>query len=220
MTQLYNLTVSYEDFLPYVTQFIPTVSEFVAVAAIRDACIEFCEKSLFWQYNVPEIPAVANQANYVVQTPIDTKMVVMISAYFNTNLLIPKGPDELARIYRMGDWQQIEGTPQYITRIIKPEVRLVPTPYDSEAGTLYLRVALAPTRDSSTIDSEIFEQWAETIAWGARARIYGQTKQDYGDKNASIEAMKMFKYEINRARMQVAKGLTRSSPQVEFQRFV
>jgi hypothetical protein len=220
MTQLYNLTVPYEDFLPYVTQYIPDVSEFVAVAAIRSACIEFCEKTLFWQYNVPGIPSVANQASYVVQTPSDTKMVVMISAYFNTNLLIPKGPDELARIYRMGDWQQVTGTPQYITRIIKPEVRLVPTPYDAQTGTLYLRVALAPTRDSTEIDSEIYEQWAEAIAWGARARIYSNTRQDYTDKNAAVEATKMFKYEINRARMQVTKGLTRSSPQVEFQRFV
>ena len=220
MTQAYGFTVSYDEFLPYVLQYVPDASEFIAKDVVKQACIEFCEKSLVWQYNVPAMDVINGQNNYVVQTPTDTKMVVPVQAFFNTNLLIPKGPDELAEIYRMGDWQQIQGAPQYITRIIKPEVVLVPTPYVTQPAILNLRIAIAPTRDSEEIDSEIFEQWAESIAWGARARLLAQPRQDYTDRTGSIEALKMFKYEINRARMQVTKGLTRGSPRIEFQRWV
>jgi len=220
MTQAYGYSVSYDEFLPYVLQYVPDASDFIALNAIKSAAIEFCEKTLIWQYNVPAMGIINGQNNYVVATPSDTKMVVPVQAYFNTNLLIPKGPDELAEIYRMGDYQQIQGAPQYITRITKPEVVLVPTPYVTQPAILYLKVALAPTRDSEEISSEMFEQYAEAIAWGARARLYAQPRQDYTDRAASIEALKMFRYEINRIRMQVTKGLTRGSPRVEFQRWV
>ena len=220
MTQAYGYTVPYEDFLPYVNQYVPDAGEFVAVDAIKQAAIEFCEKTFVWQYTIPAMDIVAEQSNYVLGTPADTKSVGPIQVYYDTNLLIPKGPDELADIYRMGDWQQVIGHPQYVTRIVKPEVILVPQPNEDSPATLHIKTALAPTRDSTEIDSEIFEQYAEAIAWGARARLLAQPRQDYSDKAGSIEALKMFRYEINRVRMQVTKGLTRGSPRVEFQRWV
>lgn len=220
MTQAYGNTVSYDEFLPYVLQYVPGASEMVASEAIKNACIEFCEKTFFWQYTIPAMDIVKDQANYTMQTPQGTKAVGPIQVYYDTSLLIPKGPDELASIYRMGDWQTIKGRPQYVTRVIKPEVQLVPIPYEDDPATLFIKTALAPTRDSTEIDSEIYEQWAESIAWGARARLLAQTRQDYSDKNGALDAAKMFKYEINRARMQVTKGLTRGSPKVEFQRWV
>jgi hypothetical protein len=220
MTQAYGYTVPYEEFLPRVLQYVPDASEFIAVDAIKQACIEFCERTYIWQYTVPAMDIINGQANYVIATPDETKTVGPIQAYFNTNLLIPKSPDELADIYRMGAWDQLEGAPQYVTRIIKPEIVLVPIPYITQPGVLYLRVSLAPTRDSTEIDSEIYEQWAEAIAWGARARLCAQPRQDYTDKNAAIEASKMFNFHINRARIQVNKGLTRSSVRTEFQRWI
>jgi hypothetical protein len=220
MTQAYDFTVPYEDFLPYVNQYVPDAGEFVAVDAIKQACIEFCEKTFVWQYTVPAMDVVAGQNTYVISTPADTKAVGPISVYYDQNLLIPKGPDELADIYRMGDWQQVSGGPQYVTRMIKPEIILVPNPSTSNPKWLHIKTAIAPTRSSSQIDSEIFEQYAEAIAWGARARLLAQPRQDYSDKAGAIEALKMFHYEINRCRMQVTKGLTRGSPRTEFQRWV
>ena len=220
MSQTYGYTVPYEQFLSQVTQYVPDVSEFVAIDAIKNAAIEFCTKSLYWQINLEPMAIVANQPNYVLDTPPDTKVIQIVSAYFDQNLLIPQSPDRLADIYRMGDWQNQSGSPQYITQIIKPEVLLVPYPFVDQGNTLSIRVALAPTRDSQEIDSEIFEQWAETIAMGARARLYAQPKQPYYDKQAAVDATKLFRYDINRARIAVNKGLTRTSSQVEFQRFV
>jgi hypothetical protein len=220
MSQAYGYSVSYDEFLPYVTQYVPDAGEFIIIDAIKQAAIEFCEKTFVWQYTIPAMDIVNGQNTYVMPTPPDTKSVGPVQVYYDKNLLIPKGPDELADIYRMGDWQQLDGHPQYVTRMIKPEIILVPKPNESMPAWLHIKTALAPTRDSTEIDSEIFEQYAEAIAWGARARLLAQPRQDYSDKAGSIEALKMFRYEINRCRMQVTKGLTRNSPKVEFQRFV
>lgn len=219
MSQSYGYSVEYEQFLSQVTQYVPDVSEFVAIDAIRNAAIEFCTKSLFWQTTLASVPVVAGKATYTLQTPADTKVIQIVSAYFNENLLVPQSPDRLADIYRRGDWQTMTGSPQYITQVIKPEITVVPIPVNA-AGNLSVRVALAPTRDSQEIDAEIYEQWAETIAMGARARLYAQPKQPYYDKQAAVDATKLFRYDINRARIAVNKGLTRTSPQVEYQRFV
>lgn len=219
MTQAYGYSVSYEEFLPRVLQYVPDASEFIAVDAIKQACIEFCERTYYWQYQSPSLNVVNGQSQYVIPTPSDTKFVGPVQVYFNTLLLIPKSPDELADIYRMGSWNQLQGSPQYVTRIIKPELTLVPIPYVTQPAVLYVRAALAPTQDSNEVDSEIYEQWAEAIAWGARARLLAQPRQDYTDKAGAIEAAKMFNYHINRARIQMNKGLTRASTRTEFQRW-
>lgn len=220
MTQFYGTTVPYSQFNPYVLQYVPGASDFMAEDAIKQACIEFCEKTYIWQYTIPPIDVVAGTNNYVMPTPAGTKAVGPIQVYYDTNLLIPKSPDELADIYRMGDWQQVSGGPQYVTRVIKPEIILVPNPSTSNPDWLHIKTALAPTRDSDEIDSEIFEQWAEAIAWGARARLLAQPRQDYSDKAGAIEALRMFRSEITRARIQMNKGQTRGSTRTEFQRWV
>jgi hypothetical protein len=220
MTQFFGYTVPFDDFLPEVTQFLPDVPELVAKNAIRNAAIEFCEKTRYWQIDVAPISVVNGQRSYVVPTPADTKMVGAVSAYYDTNLLIPKGPDELARIYRMGDWQQVEGAPQYLTQIIRPEVVLVPTPYEDKADALHLRVAIAPTRASEEISEDVYENFLLVIANGAKAILYNTPGQPYFDRTAAKECTMYFRAGIANARILVDKGLTRTSTRAEFQRFV
>jgi hypothetical protein len=220
MTAVYGFTVGYDKFLPEVMQFMPDVPEHVAINAIRNAAIEFCTRTYYWQYNCPTITVTKGKANYVPQTPAETKVVGIIVAYYNTNLLVPQSPDTLASIYRLGNWQDIQGSPQYITQIQKPEVLLVPYPYEDKANVLNLRVALAPTRDSEEIDVNIYENHLLTIANGAKAILYGTPGQPYFDRVSAKDCQVMFRAGIADAKIAMNKGLTRTSNRAEFQRFV
>jgi hypothetical protein len=221
MSQAYGFTLPYEDFLPEVMQFVPNVADLIAVNAIRNACIEFCEKTRFLQIDIPYIPLVAGQASYPVVTPSGTKFVLPEVTYYNDVLVIPKSSDELASIYRMADWRKVQGNPAYVTRLIMPEIVVTPYPVTVTA-TDYLRcrVSIAPTRDSSEVDSEVYEQFLEIISFGARARLYGTPQQSYYDKTAAEQYARMFKYGITEARAKITKGLSRDSVRAEFQRFV
>lgn len=220
MTALYGVTVPYDEFLPEVMQFCPDVAEHVAINAIRNTCIDFCTKTYYWQIQIPSISVVNGQANYVMPTPADTKVVGIMSAYYDTNLLIPQPADTLASIYRMGNWQEVQGSPQYYTQIIKPEIILVPYPYEDRSAVLDLRVAIAPTRDSTEITSEIYENFLDEIANGARAVLYGTPGQPYFDRVSAKDSERVYRTGVSNARIAVNKGLTRTSNRAEFQRFV
>ena len=220
MTALYGVTVGYEKFLPEVMQFLPDVPEHIATNAIKNTCIDFCEKTRYWQIDIDPIDIIAQQSTYVVPTPADTKQVGIVVAYYQTNLLVPQPPDTLANIYRLGDWRELNGSPQYITQLIKPEVIVVPKPAFNVPGALKLRVAIAPTRASTEVSSEIFENWLMEIADGAKAILYATPGQPYADKNAAKECQMRYRAAIANARISIDKGLTRNSTRAEFQRFV
>jgi hypothetical protein len=214
-----GLTVPIEQFLPEVVQYVPDVPEFVARDAIRNACIEFCEKTRIIQADLSPIPLVNNKAQYTVPVPPEMKFVDIVEAYVNDTLLIPRSSEELARIYRYTDWRSATGQPYYITRNIYPQVQLVPYMDNVNGQQLKLRVALAPTRDAAEVDQGLYEEFLEYIAFGARGRLYGTPRQAYYDKQAAADYTRMFRHGINEVRTRVNKGLTRTSNRVEYQRF-
>jgi hypothetical protein len=221
MSQTYGYTVPYENFLPEVMQYVPDVADLIAVNAIRNSCIEFCERTRYLQIDIPYIPLVVGQASYPVNTPENTKFVLPEVTYFNDVLLIPKSSDELASIYRMADWRKVTANPAYITRLIMPEILIVPYPATVQpTDFIRCRISIAPTRDSTEIDSEIYEQFLEVISFGARARLYGTPKQAYYDRAAADQYYRMFKYGISEARTRITKGLSRDSVRAEYQRWV
>lgn len=212
-------TVAYSKFLPEVMQYVPGVPEFVAENAIKQACIEFCERTRFWQENLDSQLTLKSTADYEIDAPTGVKFVDIVEAWYNDVLLIPKSTEELTRIYRYTDWRTVESDPQYITRINPTEVILVPMPVKT-GGALKIRAALAPTRDSTMVYDQLYEQYLEYIAYGARARLYNSPKQPYFDKSSAAEFEGKFRAAIAEVRARVNKGLSRSAVQVEFARFV
>jgi len=213
-------TVSYDVFLPEVMQYCPDVPELLATNAIKQACIEFCEKTRYWQVDLDPQMVYAGQSSCSIDTPSGTKLVSVIEAWFNGVLLIPKSTEELTRMYRFTDWRALVSSPLYITQIIPSEIMLVPAPLVNNSSGLTMRVALAPTRASTGVDQDIYESYLEYISYGARARLYGTPKQPYFDKPSSIEYERKFLEAISSVRTNINKGLSRSAVQVEFARFV
>ena len=212
-------TVSYEVFLPDVMQYCPDVADFVALNAIKQSCIEFCERTRFLQTDLDPITGIAGVSNYEIGVDNGTKFVDIVEAWYNDVLLIPKSVEEITRIYRRSDWRDLQGGPVYLTREIPTEVILVPAPEETLARALNMRVAVAPTRASTTVDSSIYEEYYEIICFGARARIYDTPKQSYYDRDAAMKFEKKFRVGITDARTRISRGMSRSSNVVEPVRF-
>jgi hypothetical protein len=213
------MSVSYEAFFPEVLPFVRDVPEIVALQAVRNAAIEFCERSQFLQASLDPQPIIAGVTDYELDPDTGYRIVEILEAWNDSQLLIPKSIEELTRIYRSTNWQTISGNPYYFYRESQNVMRLAPTPQTTVANALRVRVAIAPTRASTTIADDVFERWLEHIAVGARARLYDTPNQPYHDPKAAILYTKRFVDACANVRRLVNKGDVRAASQVEFQRW-
>jgi hypothetical protein len=211
----------YDKFLVEVMPYVRDVPEVVAVQAIRNACIKFCEETMYLQVNLDPMPLLAKVSEYDLEPDDGSYRVInIVEAWNGDQFLIPKSIEEITRIYRVTNWQTLEGNPYYYFRPKETVVRLVPTPEATVANNLRIRAAIAPTRDSTSIESEIYERFLEDIAFGARARLYDTPNQPYYDAKAAQLYLTRFNDSMAEVRSMVNRGNVRASNKIEPQRWV
>lgn len=213
-------SVSYEIFLPEVVPYVRDCPEFVAINAIRNASIEFCEKSLYLRQTLDDIVIVPGQAEYDLGlTSIGASVACIVSAHVGYFPLQPRAEETLAELYG-GDWRKMEGPVQFITQDTLDTVRLVQVPQSTYTDALDLVVALRPLRTSTNIDRRIFESWAEVIGFGARARLHDTPGQPYSDETAARKFRVWFESGCSKATSAANRGLGRTSLVVRPPRFI
>lgn len=212
-------TTEFAAFLPEVLPYVHDCPQVVAVNAIRNAAIEFCEKSHYWQVNIEPMNMVAGENTYEVPVPDDTVLIDVKGGWYNGRLVIPKSPEELSRLYRNADWRTVIGGPTYITRITGSEVIVVPNPDRTEEKALALRAIIAPSRAATTITTDVYEQFLEAIAMGAKARLYETPGQPYYDIQLAAMCKRLFMVAIGEAKIKANKGYSRASVAIEFPGF-
>ena len=204
------MSARYEDFLKEVTPYVPHVPEMLAVNAIRNAAIEFTDKSMIWQYEVDPINTVYNQTEYTMPVPPGTGVARIMNAWYNTMPLTPKGENDLAKMF-LADWRSIQGNPFYITQRWPDVAIIVPAPIVALEQGLNIIVALRPTRDSVSVDDFLYYRWAEAIADGAKARLLAVPQQPFTDQKMAEYYRLQCASKIGLARAEANRGLTRAT---------
>lgn len=213
------MTTTFASFLVEVIPYVPNVMDYVAVNAVRNSAIEFCEKTRIWQFDSFKDGLSATSADYTPDVPPNTRLVDIIQVWVDGRLMIPKTSDELTRLYRGQDWRNVGGVPGYMTRRDHQTITLVPYPTVASVGNLTMRVSVAPMRSAADIDTDLYENYLEAICMGARARLYETPDQPYSSQPMAAECWKRFRKHIGDTKIKLNKGLTRGPMRVEFQRF-
>jgi hypothetical protein len=216
-------TTTYDQFLVEVIPYVRDVPEVVAIQAVRNACIEFCEETRYLQVDNDPVALITGQSSYDLDADTGYVVIDVVEAWVGDQFLVPKSVEQLTKIYRGNDWRTMKGNPYYYYRSRMASLNLVPTPQVPSAisqSFLNCRVAVAPSRSSTSVDSDLYERFLEVIGFGARARLYGTVNQPYYDPQATLDYRKRFNDEIADVRTRVNKGLSRASVAIEFQRVV
>lgn len=137
--------------------------------AIRDACIELCAKGSAYVVQLDPIKVVAGVSEIDLELPTATRLVSVIRAQLGSQTLSPRSRDDLDRSSR--DWRQESGMPREIAYESSTSIRLVPEPDQTLSSLLYIRVAVAPTKASTSIPDEIGERFYKEICAGAKANL-------------------------------------------------
>lgn len=213
----------YEDFFPYVLPDVVGAPEPLVVHHIRNACIEFCEKSLILTRDHDPITVLQNKVDYDLEPPGGYLVVKVQKAWLDNMPLDPIAPDfvrEAAVYNRLYATYNAESasTPRGYLQKDERSISVWPKPDRKYQNGLTLRVALKPTRSSTTIEDVIFEDYAEAIAQGAMYRLQASVGKAYTNPEMAAINKGLFDQAINVARQRASHGHVRSNLSVRMRR--
>lgn len=166
-----------DDFLPSIRPYAPGVADPTAYFAIRQAAIEFCERTRLWRFD-DEFSVVGDDCEALL-TPPSSVVHEIDAVWFNGVKLrhvTPGKLDELLPTWRAGQ-NRPTGQPSYVTQTEPNTIVLAPF----GTGTVKLSLFLKPSPNAGEFPDFIVDQHRETIAFGALSRILLIPNQSFTD---------------------------------------
>lgn len=216
------MSKTYEEFLDYVMPHVPGCTPEMAIQAIRNTAIDFCEKSLILQRDHDPVTVVANVQDYDFEPPTDYLVQKIMRAWYKENELVPFTPDQISDAFAYR--RKIDGTTPNKTdplRIYQKDERtfsLHPWPVETVVEAVTMRVALKPTRASTSIEDAIYEDWLDAIAAGALVRLQMSPAKPYTLPNAAAINQQIYTQKLNEARQRAIRGHVRGNQQIKLRR--
>lgn len=216
------MSKTYEQFLDYVMPHVPGCPVELAVQAIRNTTIEFCERTLILQRDHDPVTAVAGVQDYDFEPPTGYLVQKVMKAWYKNNELVPFTPDQISDPFAYRT--MIAGEKANRTdplRIIQKDERtfsLHPLPSQTVAEAITMRVALKPTRASTEVEDVMFEDWLDGIAAGALVRLQMSPAKPYTLPNAAALNQQIYIAKTNEARQRAIRGNVRGNQQIKLRR--
>lgn len=212
--------VNYDTFLNEVLPFAPNCSEPQAVNAIRNACVEFCQRTNFLQDDMDPITVQAGVGTYDIDVTTDYVLGTIMSLYWDTMLLPRKSQAEIEKTYGL-DWQSVStSTPVCFTQFNPDQFTVCFTPSEILTNGFTGRISRIPARASTTVDETLLERYSEEIAAGALARILRTPNEPYSSPQAAMAYLSKFNTAVQEAASYVRGGMNRAPLRVHLKRLV
>lgn len=213
--------IAYTEFFPEILPYFPGIPEPLAVNAVRNAAIEFCDRTDWLVYTPIPQDLIANENEYdlTLDVPVDHTVARVQAAWCNQLQMYPKSEDDLRRLYGL-DWRRQYGRPIYFTQYTPDTLIVVPMSSTYASQALYFTLILRPTRESTTCDSSLHERWVEVIAYGARMRLHEAAGHAYENPQLAEKYRALFKTGINQAIVERTRGLARTNLRVRAPRLL
>lgn len=168
-----------DAFLPEVRPWAPGVPDVAAHKAIRNAAIEFCQRTRLWRYEQTIAVLATDAATRTIAVPAGSEVFDFEVTTWEGREVTPKATRDLDEIlpgWRTGDVST--GVPRYLTQLEEGTLRLVPTP--SMDGSLYLCLRLQPSQTATELPA-FLDKYREAIGWGALSRLLMVPGQSYSN---------------------------------------
>jgi hypothetical protein len=199
------MNVPYTNLYDEVLPDVPGVPQNVALNAIRNAVIEFCDRSGIWIVDIDPVSVTANNSVYPFVSPTDTVVSSIIAIWFNLLRMHPTTELELADAYI--NWKTRTGLPVRYLQENTEELIIFPMPAVDQTNALTIKVALKPTRKSTGVEGWIIEKYQEGLAHGAKAKLFAMQKKPWTSAELSAYHFQMFEIAIAQANLASVKGL-------------
>ena len=205
-------TIAFSAFLPEVMPSVPGCTDILALNAVRNACIDFCSSTMYWQETQDPLTLTAADLPYTIDTPNGANALQPLSIMWNGLPLFPKSLDWLdANVY---DWRnRPSDTPRWYYQPDPNTLVIVPAPVTS--ATITIRIAYTPTRDSTSVVATTHQYYLEQIAAGALAKLVSIPGKPWSAPGAAGAYKKLFDVGVTAATIEANKSYDRSGLRVQ-----
>lgn len=177
---------------------------------LRNAAIEFCERSKAYRLDLAALDTVAAQMGYAVTPPDGLEPIEILSVTYDGEPLTVQAPGALSDRY--GDWQAEVGTPEYFTQQDGATLLLVPAPADAAVAALKIKAAVKPSPTATGIDDWLFSRWRTAIASGCKAHLLLMADKPWSNPDRATLNAGRFEEAIAKATGDANNGFVRATP--------
>jgi hypothetical protein len=171
---------------------------------VKLAAIDFCKRAWPWIVDQGPISIAATQNEYDWEPPANTQIVRVLQAWLDKRPIYPKTRNELSDLY--GDYMRADGPTQYYIQDTPNSFILVPRPNSTSSDGVTAKVAIAPKRSATGLDSKIFDRYHDEIADGAVARLLVMSKKPWTDMNLGAAMTSKFDDVISAAKTEIIRS--------------
>ena len=188
-----------DKLLPEVMTFAPRCPEPLALRHLRQAAIEFCQRTRAWRAD--DEFTVSTPDCEGVCTLQDAVLFEIKSARLGETDLTPVTEAWLDSEYP-GWKERDESTPRYVTQLSANTVTL----YPRGSGLLKLRLVLQPSRQADTLPDFLVDQHGELLGKGAAGRVLTTGNVEWANPNLGAALLNEFQARLDTEAYRAAKG--------------
>lgn len=181
--------MTYEDFLPYVAPSVNACPTIVAIHNIRQAAIEFCEKTQVWRERMDTMLGDGISTRYTLPIDDQTEVSKLLEVTVGITGQVADRYDIVKPIDGR-DAQRLQTSDRIAWTDNRSNINLHPIPAVDAEIDVY--VALKPSLASFLFPDELFRHHAEHIAAGALARLFKIPKTDWYDVALAVDKRNEF----------------------------
>jgi len=204
------MPTTWSAFYPDVLPDLPGAPAPMVDHYLRNAAIEFCERSKAWVVDLAPVDAVAGQMKYVLPLPIDTELAEIQEARFSSNRITPKAPAFL--VAQHGNWATEVGTPIHYTHESTDSILLIPAPADTAIGAIKIRATIRPALNAAAIDDWLYSRYRFAIAAGCKALMMVMANKPWTNADLAVVNAGIFESTVTKATGAAANGFTNARP--------
>ncbi len=195
-----------QDFMTDILLELPAVPRPVATQAIRSALTEFCRDSHAWRVDVYPVAVGANESEVEITPDQSDLKVIGIHKAWLDNVPLPVKTaiwmDEHAPEWRADTGPNLQALIAISASVIRPWPLLT----ELLTEILKLQAAVLPTEATAEVDDDIFDQWYEGIAAGAKYRLMMMPGKPWSAPEHAQFHRQRFSDDKSRAKLRAYKG--------------
>lgn len=195
----------WDDFYTYYLADVTGCTYFAAVNELRRAAQELCERAKVWRVELDPVRTMAGQSVYDFELTGDQELVKVMEARLNDielDIIIPgKKPRGFLALQPLNS----------------REFKLFPEPITGLR--VDMTAILKPSDTSEGIEDHLYAQYAEKIAYGAKARLFAQPGKPYTNPALAAAFEQKFADAVADANWRAEKAYSNAPQRVKAQFF-